>query len=97
MVFYFLTALLTVFQVVTAPASVESPMQSTTRPVELLRNIRANVYVPCPAKMLHYYQAQIKFKITYKAKSRIHVQKVYYGLMTNLFRVLIGVTSGGAR
>ena len=55
-----MTALLTVFQVVTAPASVESPMQSTTRPVELLRNIRANVYVPCPAKMLNYYQAQIK-------------------------------------
>ena len=51
-VVYFLTALLTVFQVVTAPASVESPMQSTTRPVELLRNIRANVYVPCPAEIL---------------------------------------------
>merc|ERR1712168_69682 len=57
-VFYFLTALLTVFQVVTAPASVESPMQSTTRPVELLRNIRANVYVPCPEGKKSYTRSK---------------------------------------
>ena len=69
---YFLTALLTVFQVVTAPASVDSPMQSTTRPVELLRNIRANVYVPCPAEILHYYRGQIK------VKSLLTGQKIVY-------------------